>query len=67
MQAPLVNNASEVYQPYRDFFFENFNFAVIENNLKWHEMEPIQVLFVAHGKLIKNNGDVYFPLKSMYT
>ena len=43
MQAPLVSDTSGTYQAYQDFFYNNFNYAVLENALKWKQMEPNQV------------------------
>ena len=43
MQANLVSDTSGIYQAYQDFFFNNFNYAVLENALKWKQMEPNQV------------------------
>ena len=43
MQAALVSDTSGTYQAYQDFFYNNFNYAVLENALKWKQMEPNQV------------------------
>ena len=43
MQANLVSDTSGTYQAYQDFFYNNFNYAVLENALKWKQMEPNQV------------------------
>ena len=38
-----LSDTSGVYQAYQDFFFNNFNYAVLENKLKWKQMESNQV------------------------
>ena len=43
LKAKLMSDTSGKYQAYQDFFFNNFNFAVLENALKWVKMEPNQV------------------------
>ena len=43
VRAELISDISAVYQAYQDFFCNNFNYAVIENQLKWKQMEDVQV------------------------
>ena len=51
MQANLVSDTSGIYQAYQDFFYNNFNYAVLENALKWRQMEPNQVQIYAYFRL----------------
>ena len=43
LKAKLVSDRSGTHQAYQDFFLNNFNFAVLENALKWTQMEPNEV------------------------
>jgi len=38
------------FQRYQDVFYNNFNYAVFENKMKWRQMEPIQVYLMSEIK-----------------
>ncbi len=42
----MISDNSGANQAYQDFFYNNFNWAVLENKLKWKQMEVNEVSFV---------------------
>ena len=43
LKAALLNGDTERDEKYRDCFYENFEYAVLENALKWRQMEANRV------------------------
>ena len=51
VKALLIVGDTESDQKYQQTFYDNFNFAVLENSLKWRQMEPNQVSQYSTGSL----------------
>ena len=43
VKAEYISDTSGQYQEYQEFFYDLFNMAVLENALKWKQMEWVQV------------------------
>ena len=58
VKALLIAGTTERDQKYQQTFYDNFNWAVLENSLKWRQMEPNKVgadspLFILINKIIE--------------
>ena len=49
VRASVFNQNYQIAQQYRDFIFENFNWAVLENSLNWNVMEQTEVRKLSIG------------------